>query len=351
MRDQPRGRRDTAAIGRLALRHGSIPLSMLALLVLFCGDVDARGQQLPATGIGRDSDQGSWQAGCRQPEAGRMLEVFAGPLRPKLHTGFESAVLSPNSSLPDASPQPELPSEAFPACAEPSANDRAANDRAISWKLLVPNALHDQEKIWTFPAPVVRGRHWKPTLAFVAGTAGLVALDPSEAPYFRSTSSYHGFNQVFSSSNTGIGMAVMPLTFYGVSLVRHNAYDQDSSLLAGEAVLDSELLAGVMKSTIRRLRPSEVPQGAGFSDTFTDARGGLFSGQGSFPSGHAIAAFSIATIFANRYSRHRWVPWVAYGLAASVAFSRITLQAHFTSDVFAGAVLGYAISHYVVLRR
>jgi membrane-associated phospholipid phosphatase len=77
----------------------------------------------------------------------------------------------------------------------------------------------------------------------------------------------------------------------------------------------------------------------------------LFGGQNSFPSGHAITAFSIATIFADRYSRHRWVPWVAYGLAATVGFSRITTQAHFTSDVFVGAVLGYSISHYVVLQR
>jgi membrane-associated phospholipid phosphatase len=223
--------------------------------------------------------------------------------------------------------------------------------RDVSWKLLVPNLFRDQKNIWLFPAHVAEGKHWKPALGFVAATAGLVALDPSEAPYFRSTSTYRTFNQVFSSNNTGIGMAAVPATFYAVSLIRHNAYDQHSSLLAGEAVLDSELLSDLMKSTVRRLRPVEVPPAAGFSDTFTDAEGGLFNGQGSFPSGHAIAAFSIATVFANRYSRHRWVPWVAYGLAAAIGFSRVTLQAHFTSDVFAGAVLGYSISRYVVLQH
>ncbi len=46
----------------------------------------------------------------------------------------------------------------------------------------------------------------------------------------------------------------------------------------------------------------------------------------------------------------RWVPWVAYGLATLVGFSRISLQAHFPSDVFAGAVLGHLVSRYVVLR-
>jgi membrane-associated phospholipid phosphatase len=59
----------------------------------------------------------------------------------------------------------------------------------------------------------------------------------------------------------------------------------------------------------------------------------------------------MATVIAERYQQHRWVPWVAYGLANVVGCSRITLHAHFRSDIFAGAVLGYAISHYVILRK
>ena len=230
-------------------------------------------------------------------------------------------------------------------CVQPA--QEPSGKKKGSWKLL--NVLHDQREIWLFPADVVRGKHWKPALGFVAGTAGLVALDPSEAPYFRATSSYHTFDQVFSSRNTGIGMAAVPATFYAVSLVRHNIYDQRTSRLTLEAVLDSELVASALNSTTHRLRPAEVPNAPGYADTFTDAAGGLFTSHGSFPSGHTIAAFSIASVFACRYSRHRWVPWIAYGLAASVAFSRITLQAHLASDVSAGAVLGYTISRYVVL--
>jgi membrane-associated phospholipid phosphatase len=69
------------------------------------------------------------------------------------------------------------------------------------------------------------------------------------------------------------------------------------------------------------------------------------------PSGHTIAAFSIATVFARRYGNHRWVPFVAYGLAGVVGFSRMTLSAHFASDVFMGAALGYSISRFAVLRQ
>ena len=72
--------------------------------------------------------------------------------------------------------------------------------------------------------------------------------------------------------------------------------------------------------------------------------------RGSFPSGHAIGAFAIATVVAERYHERRWVPWVAYKLAGAVGFSRVTLQEHFPSDIFAGAFLGFLIAHYDVLQ-
>jgi len=55
-------------------------------------------------------------------------------------------------------------------------------------------------------------------------------------------------------------------------------------------------------------------------------------------------------VFSARYRDHRWVPWVAYGVATVVGFSRITLQSHFPSDVFAGGVLGGVIGHIVGTR-
>jgi membrane-associated phospholipid phosphatase len=221
-------------------------------------------------------------------------------------------------------------------------------ERPISWKRIVPNILHDQRPIWLFPASAVRGRHTVPTLAVILGTAGLVALDPHDAPYSRRTSRFTDFNRSLSGRNTALGTAIVPLSFYALGLVREDSYAQHTSLLAGEAVADAEILATVMKSIDRRLRPSDISNGD-FAHTWFKAHGPVISGRGSFPSGHTIAAFSIATVFADRYRRHRWAPWMAYGLAGLVGFSRISLQAHFPSDVFMGATLGYVIGHYVVL--
>jgi membrane-associated phospholipid phosphatase len=55
-------------------------------------------------------------------------------------------------------------------------------------------------------------------------------------------------------------------------------------------------------------------------------------------------------VVATRYKKHRWVPWVMYGAAGAISFSRVTNSAHFPSDVFLGAALGYTITRYQVLR-
>jgi membrane-associated phospholipid phosphatase len=145
-------------------------------------------------------------------------------------------------------------------------------------------------------------------------------------------------------------MLAFPTVFYLVGLEGKDAYAQRTVLLAGEAVIDAEIITTVFKDLDRRTLPAQVPPNGSFGDTWFEGHGQWYRGIGSFPSGHTIAAFSIATVFADRYPKPRWHKWVAYGLAGSVAFSRMPLQAHYTSDVFMGAVLGYSIAHYVVLR-
>jgi membrane-associated phospholipid phosphatase len=227
----------------------------------------------------------------------------------------------------------------------------AASNRSVSWTELVPNIVDDQKQIWSFPARLTRHHNWVPFLAVTAVTAGLVAADPWTIKPFNNTTAFHGFNSVFSSTATSVGTAVVPVTLYAVGLWRHDSYAANTALLAGEAVADSEVVATVFKTAGRRLRPQDVPVNGNFSDSWFEAPGGVAVGRGGFPSGHAIAAFSVATVVARRYgSKHRWVPFVAYGLAATVGLSRMTTLEHFPSDVFLGAALGYSVSRFAVLR-
>jgi membrane-associated phospholipid phosphatase len=221
--------------------------------------------------------------------------------------------------------------------------------RDVSWRLLPRNFISDQKDLWFFPGKLAQGRHWLPTVAVVGVTAGLLAADPHDVSYFRRTSSFHGFNQAFSGKITALEIGLVPASFYVMGLARKDSYSQKTALFAGEAVADSLVLYAVINAATRRLRPSDItPQGP-FNDTFFRAHNGVFNH--SFPSGHTTAAFSVATVFAIRYRKHWWVPWIAYGVAGVIGFSRVTLQSHFPADVFLGAAFGYSISRFDVLRE
>jgi hypothetical protein len=169
------------------------------------------------------------------------------------------------------------------------------------WRKLPSNFVHDQKDMWLLPVKVAQGHYWLPT--------ALVT----------------------------------------VSLIRKDSYGQATSLLAGEAVVDDTIVMIVAKAITRRQRPTDIPVNGNYSDTFFKSGSGPLGKGSSFPSGHAMMAFSVATVFAHRYREHRWIPYLAYGVAAAISFSRITTGAHFPSDVLFGAATGFAIARFGVL--
>ena len=93
--------------------------------------------------------------------------------------------------------------------------------------------------------------------------------------------------------------------------------------------VESALTNGPIKACFRRIRPVEVPAGPlpyGMHRPRTSA----------FPSGHATAAFTAATLLAQGTNA---APFYI-GLAALVASSRVYTRMHHASDVLAGAALG-----------
>jgi membrane-associated phospholipid phosphatase len=234
----------------------------------------------------------------------------------------------------------------------PSRQREPEFDRPVSWKQLFPNIASDQKRIWLFPFKLGQANNAIPTVSVLAATAGLVALDPINASYFRRTTAFDGFNRVFTGNATTAGIVVAPASLYVIGLARKDSKMQKTALLAGEAVANAEIVTTVLKDLDKRVRPVAVPRQGNFSDTWFDSKGSVLRGNGSFPSGHTIAAFSVATVVARRYGKqHRWLPYAAYGMASLVGFSRVSLSAHFVSDVFMGAALGYSISRFGILRQ
>ena len=252
----------------------------------------------------------------------------------------------------------QLPSPSFDqpkASSDSVADTREAGERPVSRKLLITNTLKDPKAIWSFPVQVAQGKHLKPTLAVALGTAAFVAMDPHDTPYFRSRNFDDFKTGPLRGRNTALGATLIPACIYLVGLARKDSYAQHTALLAAEGIADSQILGFFVKAVTWRDHPSDIPPNGDFTHTWFKYRSHRLNGKitnlGSFPSGHALTAFAVATVLAERYHQHRWVPWLGYGLASVAALSRIPDQAHFPSDVFAGAVMGSAIGHYVVLRR
>lgn len=222
--------------------------------------------------------------------------------------------------------------------------------RDVSWGLLPQNFLEDQEDMWIrFPGHLLlHGQHWLPTFSIIAVTGGLIEADPYDTPYFRQTQRFHDFNVYFSQANTDAFLAIGPATVYLVGLWRKDSFAQKTSLFAGEAAADAMVFYAVAQEATHRSRPIEISPHGDFGDTFYDGHHSILSN--SFPSGHAAEAFAIATVFERRYRQHKWVPWIAYGVATLIDFSRITLQSHFPSDVFVGSAIGYTVGRYVALQ-
>lgn len=273
---------------------------------------------------------------------------MAGGINPDyLLPSYSSKAAARHSPLAEAAvAEPEAaPGAAAP---QPSKED-PSKDREVFWRKMPMNLLHDQKDMWLFPLQLGRGRHWLPALFITGGTAAFLASDAQTMPHFRQTTDFHGFNRVFSTTATGAAIAVVPVAFYAASLLRKDSYDQSTALFTGEAVVDDTILMVVTKAIARRQRPTELPVAGPYSDTFFHSNGSIFGKGTSFPSGHAMMAFSVGTIFARRYREHRWVPYVAYAVAGAISFARITTGAHFPADVFFGATMGYVIARYDVL--
>jgi membrane-associated phospholipid phosphatase len=135
---------------------------------------------------------------------------------------------------------------------------------------------------------------------------------------------------------SGYGASSIAGAFYLIGRATHNARARETGLLGGEALIDSGIVAAVLKSSTQRPRPRAGKE-----------RGDFFDGGLSFPSGHTIAAWSLATVIANEYKDRPYVRFGVYGLAALMSASRFTGRNHFLSDVLVGSAIGYGIGRYV----
>lgn len=118
-------------------------------------------------------------------------------------------------------------------------------------------------------------------------------------------------------------------------IIKNKKLEKTTILLIGGHVIN-DLLTNQAKITFQRHRPNTGDP----YNTF-DWRGGPKTNT-SFFSAHTSNAFVTATAFATCFKSTKWVPVVAYSAAGLVGLCRIYNNAHWASDVLAGAACGFA---------
>ena len=104
------------------------------------------------------------------------------------------------------------------------------------------------------------------------------------------------------------------------------------------SLIASGFIAPALKYSVGRERPS---------DTANPYRFRPFTNHNSFPSGHTTQAFAVATVIASHYPTW-WFKALAFGSAGLVGYCRVEENGHFTSDVVAGALIGWSVARSVV---
>ena len=102
-------------------------------------------------------------------------------------------------------------------------------------------------------------------------------------------------------------------------------------------ILQYLINAGILKHLFARVRPCNV-------DTTVELLIKRPKGF-SFPSGHSAAAFCVVGVLYGAKIRELF--WPVLVLAILIGFSRLYLYVHFPTDVFVGALCGFAIGYGV----
>lgn len=201
---------------------------------------------------------------------------------------------------------------------------------------LAANIWLDQRTVWSSPFRMHKADAGK-WLGFTALITGAVLTDRRTSHLFENSPGQVSWGGHIS--NIGAAYSVLPVFagFYAAGVVADNEKARETGILSGEAILDSLIVVEGLKLASGRNRPDAPSK-----------PGDFFQGGSSFPSGHSGETWALASVIAHEYANRKWVPWVAYGLATTVAAARIAAQRHYTSDVIAGGAIGFFTGRFVV---
>ncbi len=219
----------------------------------------------------------------------------------------------------------------------------AAQDRSdLTLKNFPLSVLKDQGPIWSSPLHI-REPQLVWLLPLAVATASSLATDSKASTEV--VSHDPGFNNGNTNASNVLigGFIALPAGLYGWGALGHHEHAREAGLLGGEALVDGVIVEQATKLIFFRERPAQ------------DNGRGLFfqgsaGGNSSFPSSHAVLAWSSAAVLAEEYPS-TWARVGVYTFATGVSLTRVLGQQHFPTDVLLGSTAGWLIGHYVAKRH
>jgi hypothetical protein len=225
---------------------------------------------------------------------------------------------------------------------EKNTSPQSRNDfpASVAPSIFLKNFAQDQKDIWTSPFKArIRDLEWLIPMAGL--TAGLISADADISSGISTTSFLGRHSETFANAGVAVFVAGGG-GLYFVGKWKGDGHAQETGILAGEAAIDSFLVDEAVKIATQRERPTDgTGQGRFWQGGSIDS---------SFPSDHAIVAWSIASVITHEYPGPL-TDILAYGLATGISGARVTGKQHFTSDVLVGSTLGWLIGRQVYARH
>ena len=198
---------------------------------------------------------------------------------------------------------------------------------------------------------VLREAHqieWWEAAGALAIIAASTTLDRPLRRYTRThrTETMTDLSNAFRQQGEPFYYAGISLGVWGTGLIFKSAEIQRAGRRLVVAVAGAGLVTYAVKASLGRSRPNEGRGPFQFHPftTLKDSAG--IEARGSFPSGHTMAAFAVATSLSGDIDY--WpASVVLYTLAAGTAYSRIYDNRHWFSDTVAGAMLGITTAKIV----
>jgi PAP2 superfamily len=196
----------------------------------------------------------------------------------------------------------------------------------------VRRTLEDQKELYLTP---FKPSNFKWDALVLGGTAGLIAADRHIEKHI-GTAHYTFYQATSDVAIAGLGATLGGMWIWGIK--GDHPHAKETGALELETLVNTFLIYTPMQLLAARQRPGE---GNGNGDFWKHHNINT-----SFPGGHAMFTFAMATVVSHEYSQW-WVQALAYSAATIVTVTRFTARDHWSSDMFIGSALGIGIGSHI----